>query len=148
MMFQNLLSLIKPIRVSNAVAAGTTTINATAVDLIDFAGVLFLAALGTITSTGVPAMKLQHSDDNSTFADVEASLQTYDDTAGNKFMVAELRSPLKRYVRAVITRTTANVVVDGVFAFPYGSTLGPPSIDSTQLGSTKVILNQRNTGTA
>lgn len=145
---QNLATLIKPIRVSNAVAAGTTTVNVTAVDMTDFAGVVFIALLGTITSTGVPSMKLQHSDDNSTFADVEASLQTYDDTAGNKMIVAELRSPLKRYVRASIGRATANVVIDGVIALPYGPTLAPPAIDSTQLGSTKVILNQRNTGTA
>ena len=148
MFSQNLLTLCKPIRVSNAVAAGTTAVNSSGVDVRDFAGVVFIAGLGTITSTGVPSMKLQHSDDNSTFVDVEASLQTYDDTAGNKMMVAELRGPLKPYVRAVIGRATANVVVDFVIALPYGATLAPPSIDTTQLGTSKVILNQRNTGTA
>lgn len=151
MMTQNLQSLAQIRRVVNATAAGTTAINSSSVDTADFAGVLFVILLGTLTSTTVPSVKIQQSDDDGStddFSDVASSSAAATDADGNKMLIVEIRSSLKRYVRAVITRATANTVVDGAIAIPYGPTLGPPAVHSTQANATKKILNQPAEGTA
>lgn len=151
MMCQNLQSLAQIQRVVNATSAGTTAINSSAVNMTDFAGVVFVVLLGTLTSTTVPSVKVQQSDDDGStdaYSDLESSSAAATDADGNKMLVVEVRSPLKKYVRAVITRATANAVVDGAIAIPYGPTLGPPSVHSTQANATKKILNQPAEGTA
>ena len=49
----------KMIRVSNAVAAGTTDVNCTGVDTANFESVEFVAAFGTLTATQVTQLKAQ-----------------------------------------------------------------------------------------
>jgi hypothetical protein len=52
-------------------------------------------------------------------ADLAGSLHTaLADTDGNKCLVTDVFRPQKRYVRAVVTRGTANAVIDGVIALP------------------------------
>lgn len=145
---QNLQTIVQPRRVVNATAAGTTAINSSSVDMSDFAGVLFLVLLGTLTSTTVPSVKVQQSDDDSTFEDLASSSVAATDADGNKMLAVEVRGPLKRYVRIVITRATANTVVDGAVALPYMPTFAPPAAHSTQANATKKILNQPSAGTA
>ncbi len=151
MVNHNLLTLIQPQRVVNATAAGTTAVNGTAVDMADFGGVVFVVLLGTLTSTTVPSVKVQQSDDSGSsddWTDLASSSVAGTDADGNKMLIVEVRSPLKRYVRIVITRATANTVVDGAIALPYSPTFAPPAIHSTQIGTTKKILNQPAEGTA
>lgn len=116
-------------RVSNAAAAGTTAINSTSVDMAGFDAVTFLANFGTLTATQVTSMKLQHSDDNSTFTDVTSgATAAMADADSNKQLAATYKRPTKRYVRAVISRGTANAVLDGITAIQYR----PRTLPTTQ----------------
>jgi len=142
------LSLLKNAaidRVSNAVAAGTTDINSTGVDMAGFDSVLFSVAFGTITSTAVTSVQIDHSDDNSSWNAVEGSKVSIPDTDSNKVVVVECVRPTKRYVRCTVDRGTANAVVDGITACRTLARKVPTSQGSTVSGS-KVIVGS-TTGT-
>ena len=76
---KELLSILKNAaieRVKVNQAAGTGDVTSDSVDMQGYEGVIFLTALGTITSTGVPSMKAQQSSDDGstdTFADLEGT---------------------------------------------------------------------------
>ncbi|MBH0239054.1 hypothetical protein [Methylobrevis albus] len=53
----------------------------------------------------------------------------------NKLQVLDIFRPAVRYVRAVVTRGTADAVFDGVFAVQYGPLKGPVTQDATVAGS-------------
>jgi hypothetical protein len=100
-------------------AAGTTDVNSGAVDLAQYASkkIAFLVALGTIAASGAGTIKVQHSDDNTTFVDVEGTSQAWVDTDDDKVIGVEIHRPLKRYLRVVITRGDGgNSTINGVFA--------------------------------
>ena len=103
-------------RVSNAVAAGTTTVNSSSVDMKGFDAVAFVVAFGAITSTAVTSCKLQGSTDDSTFVDLESTGVTVADTDDNKIFVLEQDRPRYRYLRCTVVRGTANAVIDGIVA--------------------------------
>ena len=136
---------VLPIRVSNAVAAGTTNVNSSWVDVANADGVRFIAMLGTLTANQVTRMKLQGAcnSNQSDAADLLDSttgnvIQTANaaDTDTNKILVASVFKPKVRYVRAVVIRGTANAVVDGILA---EETLRNPlayTASSTQSGAT------------
>ena len=91
-----------------AAARRTSTLTGTAIDVLEYEGVA-LVLLNTAAGTGTTPtldVKLQHSDDNSTFGDVTSGAfsQVTDvaGTAGVKAMKVNV-SDLKRYVRVVGT---------------------------------------------
>lgn len=99
--------------------AGTSDTNSGSVDLAQYAAkrIAFLVALGAIAASGAGTIKVQHSDDNSTFVDVEGTSQAWADTDDDKVLGVEIHRPLKRYLRVVITRGDAgNSTINGVFA--------------------------------
>lgn len=129
-----LSAAVQPVRSHNAVAAGTTASNGAAIDCSDCEGVMFVAQFGTLTATAVTGIKAQQSDDNAgsdDYTDLEGSAQAIADTGSNKCLVLDVYRPRKRYVRAVVTRGTANAVIDGVIAIKYGLRKLAPSLDTT-----------------
>lgn len=124
-------------RVSNAVAAGTTDVECTSVDMAGFDAVAFFVSLGTLTSTAVTSVKVQGSSDNSTFTDLESTAITVADDDDNQIFVAEVVRPPYRYVRCVIDRGTANAVIDSVVAVQHQARFMPV----TQPATTTVELN-------
>jgi hypothetical protein len=133
--------------------AGTTDTNSGAVDLAQYAAkrIAFFVALGTITASGSGTIKVQHSDDNSTFVDVEGTSQAWVDTDDDKVLGVEIHRPLKRYLRVAITRgDAANSVVNGVFAL-VGDNRNVPFTQLTTAGQfvrAPEIFASPNTGTA
>lgn len=122
----------KFVRVLNAQAAGTgDTLTSSSVDTIGFSGFRAIAAFGTITATAVTTFKLQDSDDDSSYNDVSGSSISVADTDDNKCVISDVYRPLKRYVKVLITRATANAVVDGVFIELYEPRKAPITKDST-----------------
>lgn len=107
-------------RVMNAVAAGTSVQTSSAVDCQGaeaFDEVTFMAAFGALTATQVTNIKVQESDDNSTYNDSKDTLSVnLADTDGNRMLLCTIR-PTKRYLKLIVTRGTANAVIDGVWAF-------------------------------
>ena len=100
-------------------SAGTSDVNSGSVDLAQYAGkrLVFLVALGTIAASGAGTIKVQHSDDNSTFTDVENTSQAWVDSDDDKVIGTEIHRPTKRYYRVVTTRGDAgNSTINGIFA--------------------------------
>lgn len=124
-------------RVSDAVAAGTTDVNSTGVDMSGFSAVAFLVALGTLTATAVTSIKLQQSDDDGSadaYSDLEGSAITVADDDDNQIFVAEVVRPGKKYVRCVVDRGTANAVIDSIVAIQHQAR----SVPTTQPATTTV----------
>lgn len=125
-------------RVSNAVAAGTTDVEATSVDMAGFDAVAFVVEFGTITSTAVTSVKVQGSADNSTFVDLESTSITVADDDDNQIFVADVVRPPYRYLRCVVDRGTANAVIDGITAIQYQARFMPVTQPSTTTGELNV----------
>lgn len=111
-------------RVMNAVAAGTSNQNGTTLDMAGFDAVRFTALFGALTATQVTGLKAQQGDalDASDMADITgAATSALADADGNKALILDVSRLLitKRYVRCVVTRGTANAVIDGVIADQY-----------------------------
>jgi len=95
--------------ISLAPAVRTTTANGTGVDLANFAGATVVVVAGTITD-GTHTLKIQESDDNSTFTDVAAADQVGTFTALTSSAGGSATQEVdyigtKRYIRAVTTIT-------------------------------------------
>ena len=135
---KSLVKDTKITRVSNAVAAGTTDVEATSVDMAGFDAVAFVVEFGAITSTAVTSVKIQQSSDNSTFEDVEDTAITVADDDDNQVFVAEVIRPEKRYVRCVVDRGTANAVIDSIVAIQHQARELPVTQPSTTTGELNV----------
>lgn len=91
-----------------AAAQRTSTLTGTGIDVLDYEGVA-LAVLNASAGTGTTPtldVKLQHSDDDSTYADVTGGVFTQvtdaAETAGVQVLKVNV-SDLKRYVRVIGT---------------------------------------------
>ena len=136
----SLLSNTEISRVMDAKAAGTTAQDSTAVDMQNFEAVMFVAAFGTLTATQVTSIKAQQATSSSgTFTDLDGTkVGELDDDDGNKLLVLDVKNPTERYVRCVVSRGTANAVIDGVVAIQYGPRKKPTSQGSTVSASVAV----------
>lgn len=116
-------------RVSGAVAAGTTAINSSCVDMTGFDSVMFIAELGTVTAGAVIQLSAlsNTTNSNSGGATEKAGTQVTDSggAQSNQDYVVDVHRPAKQFVYANLTRTTANVVVNGVYAIQYNAAKGP-----------------------
>jgi hypothetical protein len=120
-MAKQLSECCKFVRLSNAVAAGTTDITSTFVDTAGFEGVCFVVELGAITGGAVTSAKLIGSAlaDGSNPYDLAATAQTIADTDDNKIVLLDLYQSRDRYVGVLVDRGTANAVVDSIYAILY-----------------------------
>jgi crotonobetainyl-CoA:carnitine CoA-transferase CaiB-like acyl-CoA transferase len=132
----NLAQNVKITRVLNAVAAGQTAQNGAVIDMANFEGVVFLAAFGTLDAGAVTGLKAQQGlqPNLSDAADLAGAALAIADTADNKLLVLDVFRPAERYVRAVVTRGTADAVIDGVIAIQYGARVMPATQDATVAG--------------
>ena len=132
----NLSKNTKLTRVSNAVAAGTTDINGSVIDMQNWEGVMFIVLFGAITAGAVTSIKAQQGtqSDLSDAADLEGTSVSVADDDDNKAFYLDIYRPGERYVRPVVDRGTQNAVVDGIVAIQYGPRKGPSTHDSTTVG--------------
>jgi hypothetical protein len=132
----NLARNVKITRVLNAAAAGQTVQNGAVIDMANYEGVVFIAAFGTLASGAVTGLKAQQGlqSNLSDAADLAGTALAIADTADNKLLVLDVFRPAKRYVRAVVTRGTADAVIAGVVAIQYGTRVLPATQDSTVAG--------------
>lgn len=132
----NLLSNCKITRVANAAAAGTSAVNGSTIDMQGFDGVVFVAAVGTLTATQTTSLKAQEGDTTSPTADLAGTGSgNLADGDSNKCIVLDIYRPLKRYIRAVLVRGVANAVVDGIWAIQYCGDKAPTTHDATVAAS-------------
>ena len=124
-----------------AAAAGTGTSNSSEVDMSGFVSVLGSLQLGALTSTGGVTLKAQETDvSGSGYTDITgATITNTGDTATLKLMVLEVIKPMKRYVRFVVTRATANCVIDTLTGIKIASKKMPSTQDTTVDVSEQVV---------
>jgi hypothetical protein len=132
----NLARTVTITRVMDAVAAGQTDQEATVIDMANAEGVVFIAAFGTLGDDAVTGLKVQQGDDPTLTdaADLAGTAQAIAHTDDNGLLVVDLVRPAKRYVRAVVTRGTADAVIDGVIAIQYGTRVLPTTQGDTVAG--------------
>jgi len=134
---------VKITRVNNAAVAGSTDIEATGVDMSGFDGVLFIAAVGTLTATQVTSLHAQQSDDDGSadaYSDlIGSSVGAMADGDSNKLLVLDVRNPQKRWVRPVLDRATANAVLDGIVAIQYAAR-ARPSVQPASVSKFKAVV--------
>ena len=138
----NLSKQINVVRLVNATVAGSTAVNGTHVDMDGWDGVIFVCFLGTLTATQVTSLKAQNGSlaNDTDQADITGVVTgAAADGDSNKMLVLDVYRPLKRYVRPVVNRATANAVIDAVFAIQYqgdkyGNTTADASVSQALVG--------------
>lgn len=123
----------KVVRVSNAVAVGTTTITSATVDMANWEGVRFIVAFGTITD-GTPNIQGRQgaASDMSDGASLAGTDVAMADTDDNKLGILEIFRPQERYVDCQVVRGGATgCVIDGIIAELYGPRVQPVTKDAT-----------------
>jgi len=127
-----LTSKTKLIRVSNAVAVGTTTITSETVDTAGWEGVRYFVAFGAITD-GTPQIKVRQGQQSnmSDGADLAGTLVAGAITDDNKLLMVEVFRPAERYSDCQVVRGGATgAVIDGIFAELYGPRKRPATQDA------------------
>ncbi|MDH5669929.1 MAG: hypothetical protein OEY86_18160 [Nitrospira sp.] len=125
----HLLEEVKITKLNDASAAGVTTINSAVVDMQGFDGVVFLTNAGTIAATGTAAVKVQQDTvvGMGSAADLADSGQSFVDADDNKSVAVDVKRPLERYLRLVISRATANSDWGPIWALQYRARQVPVS---------------------
>lgn len=138
-MGRNESSALKTQRLSNAVAAGVTTIDSAVIDTQGANGARFETLFGAIVAGAVTSVKIQQGTlaDGSDMADLAGTSITVADTASNKIVVHEIVKPGERYLRVRVLRATMNSTVDGIVG-----TLVNPRILPTTDDSATVITRE------
>lgn len=119
-------------------AAGTSDINGATCDLQNADGMIAIVAMGAITATAVTSIKLQESDDDSTWADLEGTGVTVADDDDEQIFYLELDRPQSRYARVVVDRGTANAVVSAAEYITWGRRKVPVTHGATVSGEINI----------
>jgi hypothetical protein len=121
-------------RISNAVAAGVTTVTSSAVDMKGFDAVTFIVAFGAIVAAGVQSVKIQQSNDTSgspdDYSDLAGSSVTVADDDDNQLVVVEVAKPQKRFLKCIVLRTVQNSTVDSIVALQSSAGVEPVTHDT------------------
>lgn len=117
----HLLEEVKITKLNDATAAGTSAINSAVVDMAGFDGVVFLTSTGTVLATGTATVKVQQDTavGMGAAADLLGTSQAFIDTDDNKSVAVDIKRPLERYLRLVITRAVANSDWGPIWALQY-----------------------------
>ncbi len=117
----HLLEEVKITKLNDATAAGTSAINSAVVDMAGFDGVVFLTNTGTVLATGTATVKVQQDTaaGMGAAADLLGTSQAFVDTDDNKSVAVDIKRPLERYLRLVITRAVANSDWGPIWALQY-----------------------------
>lgn len=133
----------KIVRVANSAAAAQTEVNSAILDMVEFEGVIFIAALGDVTDTCVLTLTVEQNSVNSPSGMAaltgNATFTAGASDADNKLLVVDVIRPKERYVRAALTRTTANAAVDGIFAIQYKPATKPVTADASVIASAVLV---------
>lgn len=117
----HLLEEVKITKLNDATAAGTSTINSAVVDMAGFDGVVFLTSTGTVLATGTATVKVQQDTavGMGAAADLLGTSQAFIDADDNKSVAVDIKRPLERYLRLVISRAVANSDWGPIWALQY-----------------------------
>lgn len=139
---QTLSTSVKTTRVSNAVAAGLTTITSAIVDTVGFDSTRFEVLVGAINATGGVLITVQQGN-ASDLSDAQnlVGAVSLNDTDDNKVAIVEVLRTSRRYLRVQVTRSVANSVIDGIVALQYGARNLPTTDDATTVKTRSIVAN-------
>lgn len=127
-----LISVLDIRSVNGDAAAGTTDVNCTGVEMAGASGIIFVAAMGTITAAAVTSLIAEDSDDDSTYAAITGATVTIADDDDNKLAILDVRNVnKKKYIRCTVDRATQNAVVEQVIAIRYNLPASPATAHAT-----------------
>lgn len=112
-----IVSLITP----TAGAAGTSAINSSVIDFAGYEGALILIHVGAVVSGAVTSVKFQGGATSSPTTDIEGTNQAIADTDDDTIKYIDIRRPIHRYGRIVVSRATQNATIGSAIAVLYGS---------------------------
>ena len=92
-------------------SAGSNNVNGASVDIAGYSSAVLMVEFGTIANNAVTSVKIQESDDGSDWTDMAGTEQSVAPAEDNHVVLIEITHPLKRYVRAVVERSTANAAI-------------------------------------
>lgn len=129
----------KRTRISNAVAAGTTTVTCTIIDMLGFESIKVTALLNALTATQVTKLQLQGGQqaNGSDAANIPGAVTPQAlDADSNKMLSVEVNRPSinglrVRYITALVLRGTANAAIDAVIADQFLPKNAPQLDDAT-----------------
>ena len=132
-MFPNcyISELVKFQKVQDHTSAGTSTVTSDTIDLSGYDGVCVISSFGTAASNNT--VKLQQSSDDGgsdDYSDLEGTSTTSGSSDEDVFV--DLKSPTKRYVKAVFARGTSSTL-ESVYAILYRARALP--VDNTTTGT-------------
>jgi len=141
-------ALLKEAKISvvmNPVAAGTTEQKSSVIDMAGYDSVMFILSLGTVTAGCVETLTIYGNTASSTSSPAPTAITnavaTYTDVAAessNTLLIVDVLNvnpDTQRYVFADFTRTTANAVINGVYAIRYNSKSVPQTLDATVIAA-------------
>ena len=142
----NLINEVKLSVVATSQAAGQTEVDTSILDMAGYDSVMFIALLGTVSAGSVLTLTAEQNTANSTSgmaAIVDATTgtnaaATVTDVGGatsNGALVVDVYRPQDEFVRAALTRTTANAAVNGIVALQYNAKKRPTVQDATVMAS-------------
>lgn len=102
-------------------AAGTTDVNSSAIDLQASNAAHVIVILGALAASATYTATIQDSDTGSGgWNNVSGlSLSASADTDDDKILAFDVRQPLKRYIRVVSDRGTGNTTIDGIVCYKF-----------------------------
>lgn len=136
----NLSKDIKITVVEAAAAAGQTELTSDVLDMQGWAGVMFVALTGDVTTSCVLTLTAKGNSANSTSSPTpvtqgSATFTAGDTDADSKVLIVDVYEPQMRYVFASLTRTAANAVVGGIIAIQYQPDSKPTSQSASVIAS-------------
>jgi len=140
----NLLQNVKVDQVLGYYAAGTTKRTSDIIDMANFEGVMFIAALGTLIENGIVTVAVDQNVISSTtgmatLAGTSSHTVTAADASlAKSAIVVDVFQPQERYVQCHITPATQNAVILGITAIRYSGRIRPDTNDGL-LKSTQLI---------
>lgn len=123
--------------------AGITAKTTNVIDMQGFAGVMFVAVLGTVTQGS--QVTLQAQEDivnpmtNAKNLDGAAANFTAGAADSNKALLVDVYRPKSRYLQAVLTPAAQNAEIGAVIAVQYQSSAKPTTIDASVIASALAV---------
>ena len=120
-------------------SVGAGTVNGTGINVQGVDEALVVLQLGTLTATATLDVKVQHSDDDSTYVDITGAVfaQKLPADSDGEFVGRIDLVGAKKFIRLVAVTATANTVYSGHFSLIMGpgssaGTVNPPTAAQSQ----------------
>lgn len=147
-MIQNLLNLTKWYHVNDAIVAGSSIDDDSAiVDTQGFDGVIFAVPITDSVQNGVATMTVEQNTLNSASGmaalsgAVATATSAANDDLNGKLLIVDVYRPRERYVRTNLASATANIAYGETIAILYSGIKFPITQDTAEVADSTVVTS-------